>query len=285
MGLASEAFPFVDAHVHFWDPSRLPYPWLAGAGAIAGPHLPRQLLAEAGERPPEAIVFVQAECDRARFLEEVEWVRSLGEARVARIVAFAPMDRGAATREAIARLAREPLVCGVRHNIQDDPDPALCRRPEFVDGVRRVGEAGLTFDLCLRAAQLPIVIELISDCPTTQFVLDHSAKPEIGRGALDPWRAGIDAICRFPNVVCKLSGLLTEAPPGTGVEALRPYVGHVVAGFGPDRVLFGSDWPVLNLASSYATWLEVACALVESLAPADRRAIFSATARRIYRLS
>jgi L-fuconolactonase len=275
---------FVDAHVHFWDPARLEYPWLGGVRAIAGPHLPAELRAEAGDRGPEAFVFVQAECDRARFLEEVAWVSSLGDPRLAGIVAFAPMDQGEATRQAIGRLAREPLVRGVRHNIQDDPDPRLCRRPEFVDGVRRLGEAGLTFDLCLRAHQLPLIVELISDCPTTQFVLDHAAKPEIRHGALDPWRAGIDALALRPNVVCKLSGLLTEAAPGAGAEALRPYAAHVLERFGPDRVLFGSDWPVLKLASSYGAWLDVARELALPLAPAARRAIFSGTARRVYRL-
>jgi len=285
MGTPSQALSFVDAHVHFWDPAHLEYPWLGGTPAIAGPHLPGDLLAEAGARAPEAVVFVQAECDRGRFLEEAAWVASLGEGRLAGIVAFAPMNRGPATQEAIARLAREPLVRGVRHNVQDDPDPRLCRRPEFVDGVRRLGEASLTFDLCLRASQLPLIAELISDCPATQFVLDHAAKPEIRHGALDPWRAGIDAVARQPNVVCKLSGLLTEAAPGAGVEALRPYAAHVLDRFGPDRVLFGSDWPVLKLASSYGAWLDMARALVEPLAPAAQRAIFSGTARRVYRLS
>jgi L-fuconolactonase len=276
----------VDAHVHFWDPGRLSYPWLDAATAIARAHGPVDLALEAAGTMPDAIVFVQAECDRARGFDEVAWVQELAaeEPRIQGIVAFAPMNEGDATRAAIARLSRVPAVRGVRHLIQDDPDVDLCRRPAFIEGVRRLGDAGLAFDLCLRAAQLPAVVDLVRACPGTRFVLDHAAKPGIG-GGLDPWRAGIEALAASPRVACKLSGLVTEAAPGArDVATLRPYVEHLVACFGPERLLFGSDWPVVKLASSYVEWLATARALVDHLAPAAKREIFSGTARRTYGL-
>ena len=281
------AVPFVDAHVHFWDPALLAYSWLAGQGAIGGPHLPANLRAEAGDQMPRQIVFMQAECDRARSLDEVSWVERLAttEDRIAAIVAFAPMDQGARTGQALDRLRGRALVRGVRHLIQDDADPDLCRRPAYVAGVRSVGERGLSFDLCLRHGQLPAAVELVRACPETRFVLDHAGKPDIRAARLDPWRAHIEELAYLPNVVCKLSGLVTEAAEDTrSLDDLSPYVDHLLASFGPKRLLFGSDWPVVNLASSYAGWLANARTLVERLAPSDLQAIFHDNARHTYRL-
>lgn len=282
----------IDAHVHFWDPGLLPYPWLAGVPAIASPHRPDALRAEAGEAMPRQLVFVQADCDRRRFLDEVRWVDGLArtEPAIAGIVAFAPLTDAGVARAAIEDLATLPRVRGVRHNIQDDPDPGLCRRASFVEGVRAVGRAGLCFDLCARATQLPDVLGLVAACPETRFVLDHAGKPAIGEGRIDPWRAHVEAIATFPHVVCKLSGLLTEAGaaaahPEQAEGLLRPYVEHLIACFGPSRLLFGSDWPVVKLASSYRAWLEIARSLTVHLKPDAIRAIFCDNAKRTYRLA
>jgi L-fuconolactonase len=278
--------PHVDAHVHFWDPTVLAYPWLDAVPAIAGPHGPAQLFDEAGPDGPTQMVFVQAECERARALDEVAWVERLAhiDPRIAAIVAFVPMDEGERTRDALTALAARPLARGVRHLIQDDPDPDLCRRPAFVEGVREVGRRGLCFDLCVRQAQLAAALDLVRACPETRFVLDHAGKPEIRGSLLDPWRSNIEGLASCPNVVCKLSGLVTEAGPGAGREALQPYVDHVVAAFGPDRLLFGSDWPVLKGVSSYRGWMALARELLQSLSPAGYGAVFSANARRTYGL-
>ncbi len=283
----STAFPYVDAHVHFWDPAVLSYPWLAEYPAIAPEHGPRRLRAELGDALPEALVFVQAECDRAQFAEEVDWVMGLARAepRIGAIVAFAPMDQGERTETILADLGRRSLVRGIRHPIQDDPDPDLCRRPAFTAGVRKTGQKGWVFEICVRARQLAAALDLVKACPDTRFVLDHAGKPDIGGGGLDPWRDHIGALAAEPNVTCKLSGLVTEGRRTSSMhDDLRPYVDHVLGTFGPERVLFGSDWPVLKLASSARVWLDTAHALVEHLAPDARRAIFSDNARRIYAL-
>jgi len=280
--------PYIDAHVHFWDPARLSYSWLSECPSIAGAHSPADLVAEAGGQRPHQVVFVQAECDRSRFLDEVSWVEALSEAEpsIAAIVAFAPMDRGAATAAALDRLGARPLVRGIRHLVQDDPDPDLCRRPEFVAGVREVGKRGLCFDLCLREKDLPAAVDLVRSCEGTPFVLDHAGKPGIAGHRLDPWRAHVEALAAFPNAVCKLSGLVTEASAATWtLEDLRPYVHHLLSCFGPARLLFGSDWPVVKLASSYARWLSTARILLEGVCLRDRQAIFFDNARRTYGLA
>jgi L-fuconolactonase len=279
---------YVDSHAHFWDPERLGYPWLDDEPRIARRHGPDDLLAEAGEDAPGGIVFVQAECDRSRWLEEVEWVEALalGEPRIQAIVAHAPMDACNATAEALSTLSSKPLVRGVRHLIQGEADPGFCLRPEFLAGVRRLPGHGLSFDICCTSGQLPSVIELIRRCPETAFVLDHAGKPGIGRRELDPWRGHISRIAAEPNVVCKFSGLVTEARPGAwSLEDLRPYVLHLLASFGPGRLLFGSDWPVVKLASGYARWLDAARNLLSHLDPQAVRAIFNDNARRTYRIS
>lgn len=277
----------VDAHVHFWDPARLPYPWLAEVPAIAGPHSPRELLSEAGAATPSAIVFVEAGADAGHARAEVDWISELAarEPRVAAIVAQVAVDRGPETDAALAALAGHDLVRGVRHNLQDHAAPDHCLRPSFLQGVARAGEAGLTFDLCIRHHQLPACIELVRRCPGTTFVLDHAGKPDIRRGVVDPWRAHIAELARLPNVVCKLSGLVTEADPARWTPAgLRPYVEHLLGSFGPGRLLFGSDWPVVKLAASYRRWLEAAVELLEPLSAAERAALLGENARRVYRL-
>ena len=285
--MTSQIPSFVDAHVHFWDAAHLPYPWLAGVPAIAGPHTPVELAIEAGARPPAAIVFVESAVDPTRAGDEVRWVETLAthQRRIAAIVAQVAVDRGDETEAALAALAGRALVRGVRHNIQDDPDPATCLRPAFLAGVRRVGERGWTFDLCLKPPQLRAGIELVRGCPGTTFVLDHAGKPDIRHGVLDPWRDHIAELARLPNVVCKLSGLVTEADPATWTPAtLWPYVDHLLSCFGAERLLFGSDWPVVNLAASYGRWLEVALEFLAPLSAGERAAVLGDNTRRIYRL-
>jgi L-fuconolactonase len=278
----------IDAHVHFWDGARIPYPWLSEVPAIAGRHTPEELAIDADADIPDQIVFVEADADPARALDEVRWVDDVAgrEPRIAAIVAHVSVDRGVATEAALAALAEHARVRGVRHLIQGHPEPGYCMRPAFVAGVREVGARGWTFDLCLKHAQLPACIELVRACPGTSFVLDHAGKPDIRRSVLDPWRAHITALARLPNVVCKLSGLVTEADAKTWTPAaLRPYVDHLLGSFGPERLLFGSDWPVVKLAASYGRWLETAGDLLASLSERERGAIFADNARRVYRLS
>jgi L-fuconolactonase len=278
------SFSFVDSHVHFWDRGTLPYPWLDALPAIAGRHTPAELAREAADCFPEKMVFV--ECG-APGREELRWVEQLAvaEPRIAGIVAHCRVDEGAATETRLGELASRPLVRGVRQLIQHEPDPDFCARAEFIAGVRAVGAAGLSFDICCFHPQLAAVVRLVRACPNTRFILDHLGKPGIRTGQLEPWRTHLRELALLPNIEAKLSGLMTEADLARWEPAqLRPYVEHALATFGPARLLFGGDWPVAKLAGSYPRWLATARALVSSLSPAEQDAIFRENARRVYRL-
>lgn len=280
--------PFTDTHVHFWDRARLSYPWLDELPAIAARHDPAKLHAEAGDALPARIVFVQAGGAPAEALAEARWVAELAatEPRIAGIVAHASVDSGILLPPMLEELAKVPLVRGVRHLIQGEADPEFCLRPAFVAGVRSLGPAGLAFDLCCRHHQLPAVVELVRRCPETRFILDHAGKPAIARGEILPWRSQITALAQLPNVAAKLSGLVTEADPAHWtVGQLRPYADHLLGAFGPSRLTFGSDWPVVKLAASYRRWLDAAADLVSALSSGEREAIFHRNATRLYRLA
>ena len=276
---------FIDTHVHFWNQALMPYDWLHEVAAIAHAHTPKTLAAEAGENHPARIVFV--ECG-APWLDEVKWIEQLAatEPRIVGIVAKTVVDAGAPTTAAIAELKTHSLVRSVRHMIQGQADPDFCLRPAFVAGVRELGNAGLSFDLCCKHHQMASVVELVRRCPETRFILDHAGKPDIRGGLLDPWRARIRSLAALPNVDCKLSGLITEADWAAWTTAdLHPYVLHLLETFGPGRLLFGGDWPVAKLAGSYLRWLDTARGLVSHLSTAEQSAIFHDNARRVYRFA
>jgi L-fuconolactonase len=280
-------FEFTDSHVHYWDTSLRRYPWLAGVPSIAAAHGPADLGREASYAPPSRTVFVQADCERASAMDEVAWVETLSNAlpRTAAIVAFAAMDAGPATLSAVRSLAARPLVRGVRHLIQGESDPRFCLSESFVQGVRECGNLGLSFDLCVRHPQLASVTQLVGRCPDTVFILDHAGKPDLRSNLLESWRANIADLATHPNVSCKVSGLVTEA--GTAAldtERFVPAIGHLLETFGPSRLLFGSDWPVVKLAASYPTWLKMAKMLLAHLPAAQQAEIFNDNAVRVYRL-
>jgi len=262
----------------------MPCPWLSEVPSIAHAHTPAELRTEAADGMPSRIVFV--ECG-SPWLDEVKWVEKLAaaEPRIRGIVAKAAMNEGPRTASSIAELARHPLVRGVRQNFQHEADPDFCRRPGFIEGVSRLHPANLSFDICCFHFQLDAVVELVRRCPQTSFILDHAGKPGIKAGIVDPWRAQIAALSRLQNIVCKLSGLVTEADHGRWTSAdLKPYVSTLLDSFGPSRLLFGGDWPVAKLASSYPRWLETARELTAHLPPSDQVAIFEGNASRVYRL-
>jgi L-fuconolactonase len=274
---------FIDSHMHFWDRALMPYTWLHEVPSIWNRHSPENLHAEAGENLPEKIVFVEA---GAPWLEEVKWVEQLAvsEPRIRGMVAKIAINAGAQTSADIAEVQKHPLVRGVRHHFEHD-SLDYCARPEFIAGVRELPAADLSFDICCKHPQLPAVIELVRRCPQTGFILDHAGKPGIRAGLLDPWREHIRALSTLPNIVCKLSGLVTEADhQHWTVAQLQPYVTHLLETFGPTRLLFGGDWPVAKLASAYIRWLDTARGMVAHLSPAEQAAIFRENSIRVYRV-
>src|SRR5215469_2276012 len=275
---------FVDSHMHFWDRALMPYTWLHEVPSIWDRHTPENLRTEATGHLPGRIVFV--ECG-APWFEELKWVEQLAsvEPRIRGIVAKATVNAGAQTSADIAALKQHPLVRGVRHHFEHEKDPDYCTRHEFIRGIWELAAAGLNFDICCKHPVLPAVIELVRRCPAAQFILDHAGKPGIRAGLLDPWRDHIRALAKFQNVVCKFSGLVSEADhQHWTVSQLRPYVEHLLETFGPSRLLFGGDWPVAKLASGYVRWLDTARELVAGLSAEEQALIFEHNAERVYRI-
>jgi L-fuconolactonase len=277
-----------DSHVHYWDPQRFRLAWLDDLPALNQPflteHIPQSGSTGSAAWQIEKIVFVQADVASEQGVEEARWVAALAEndARIQGIVAFAPLERGSAARETLAQLQTIPLIKGVRRLIQSEGD-GFCVHPDFIAGVQLLPEYGYSFDICIKHHQLPDVIELVYQCPQVQFVLDHVGKPDIRAGLLDPWRADIARLAQFPNVMCKVSGMVTEADLHRWTAAdLQPYVTHVLDVFGIDRVMFGSDAPVLRLATDYETWLATLYGLTDALSDDERLKLFYANAVRFY---
>ncbi|MFF7159396.1 amidohydrolase family protein [Streptomyces sp. NPDC008139] len=281
-GDTSAETPLIDSHVHFWNPRHLTYPWLSGIPALDRQRSPSDLLNDL----PETVeaVFVEAGRTPDQAGQEVEWARGLARTRpwIRGAVAHVSLDDSAEAPEAIRRYASDPFVVGVRHNIQDEL-PGFTTGLDFRAGVRLLGEAGLPFDACVREGQLGELADLAVVCPQTLIVLDHVGKPSVPDP--DPsWRPALRRLARQDNVVCKLSGLATESTPGTAATALIAVLREALEVFGPGRCLYGGDWPVMTLATTYGAWLELVRTAIADLPASDRDAVLRTNAVSTYRL-
>lgn len=165
-------------------------------------------------------------------------------------------------------------------------DDAMSQSETFRRNVRKIGAAGKVFDMCFLARQLPVALEFASACDNTTLVLDHCGVPDIAGGGLDPWRAGMTALAELPNIHCKLSGIMAYCAPGeASLEAIRPYVDHVLEAFGPDRIVWGSDWPVVNLANGLPDWIAVTRTILDGLSADEAVAIAHRNAEAVYKVS
>ncbi len=277
----------VDSHVHLWDPSRFRMSWLDGSPDIDRPMGLADYRSHTAGVDVGGMVYLQVEVEPAYGLMEARWAveRANEEPRLGAIVAWAPLEFGEQARAYLDELvAIDRRIKGVRRLIQGESlDFAL--QPRFVRGVQLLADYGLTFDICLKHPQLAGAVELVRRCPNVQFILDHIGKPDIAAGLLDPWRAQIRELASLPNVICKVSGMVTEADHARWTtDDLRPYVEHVLESFGEDRVAFGGDWPVVLLASPWRRWVDTLDALTSGLSDDAKRKLWAANARRFYRM-
>jgi predicted TIM-barrel fold metal-dependent hydrolase len=290
------AIDLVDAHVHVWDRARHPQPWIdpvtmapidrdfdllalradvgadveTGAGAS---RLPRVVLVQTVPVEAETRDLLQTALDDPLVAGVVGWVDLTGPDVAARLMALLAVAGG-------------KRLVGVRHLLQDELDPAWLDRPDARRGAQAVADAGLALDLVIRSEQLPAVVRLARALPGLRLVLDHLGKPPIAAGELEPWRTDLLALAAAPNATAKLSGLVTEAVWASwSVEQLARYTGVALDAFGPSRLMFGSDWPVARLATTYPRWLATAGALTSGLDTDERAAVFGATAARVYRFA
>ena len=270
----------IDAHHHLWRVARGDYGWLTQDLTALyrdfNTETLQPLLKQAGI---EATILVQAaptEAETTYLLEIAEQT-----AWIAGVVGWTDLaSPGAPAR--VAHLASIPALVGLRPMLQDLPDPNWILRSEVHDGLSAMAAHHLVFDALVRESQLPAIVELAERFPSLSIVLDHAGKPAIGERPSAAWRAGITALAGHPNTSVKLSGLLSEAPAGAGADIFAPFVEKLLDSFGPDRILWGSDWPVMTMASDYPSWIAITEVLIRGLGPREREAIWGGVAARIY---
>lgn len=280
-------FAIVDTHVHLWEPAEIPMEWCAGVPALNKPFGIAELDRHRGDVALEKYVFVECDVAAGQGLAEARRIAGLArqDPRLAGIVAHAPLEQGMAVEPHLQALAELGLVKGIRRLLQNEADDAFCLRDDFQAGLKLLPRYGFHFELCIFHRQFPAVLELVARHPEVRFVLDHIGKPGIKDDIVEPWWTFIKALARFPNVICKLSGVATEADHENWREAaLRPYMDRAVDAFGTDRVMFGGDWPVSILALPYPRWVEIVDRALAHCTEAERRAVFRDNAIRWYRL-
>lgn len=275
----------VDSHVHLWDPRRFRMPWLDDIDALRRPFGMETFVQHTRGLPLEQLVYVQVDTTPAYGWLEARWAVQQ-DPPLAGVVAWAPIDDGPIVASYLTALKElGPRIKGVRRLLQSEPDPDVLVAPDLLRGLRLLTEYDLSFDICIRHQQLARAIDMVRACPETQFILDHLGKPDVRAGLLDPWRDQLAELAQLSNVVCKVSGVVTEADHERWTVAdLEPYVAHTLQVFGEDRVLFGGDWPVVTLAAEYSRWVATLQQLTSALSPAAKRKLWADNARRVYRL-
>ena len=281
--MKAPATGYVDAHHHVWSLARGDYGWLT-------PDMTEiyrdftladmEPLNEAAGITATVLVQAAPTLDETHFLLKVA---KESDGLVKGVVGWVDLA-GADTIPTLTRLSRNPLLKAVRPMLQDLPDPAWILRADVGRALSAMPRLGLRFDALVRPAQLPALLPMLDRHPDLQVVIDHGAKPDIAGEMWEPWARSMRAAAANPKVRCKLSGLVTEAGPDWTIDTLRPYFDHLLDCFGAQRLMCGSDWPVVNLGGSYQRWYAATVALLAGLTPQERAAIMGGTARKFYGL-
>ncbi len=283
MTMNSTTHPRIDAHHHLWNYSAEEYDWISDdMSVLRRDFLPADLASTIRAAGIDGVVTVQAR----QTLQETEWLLGLAEQNdfMRAVVGWAPLvDAGVAG--ILEGLASRPKLKAVRHVLQGEPDDYMLR-DDFDAGIGALLPTGLVYDILILERQLPQSIQLLDRHPDQVFVLDHIAKPVIAKGTISPWKQRITELAQRPNVYCKISGLVTEADwKHWTADELRPYVDTVLEAFGPERLMFGSDWPVCLVACEYGRWAGIVRSFIEELSADEQDRILGITATKAYNLA
>lgn len=282
MAMAAAATQRIDAHQHFWSIARTDYGWLTPAlTTLYRDFQPADLQPLLAAHHVAGTVLVQA----APSVDETRYMLGLASrhAFIQGVVGWVDLTANDAPA-VIDELAEHPAFKGVRPMLQDLPDDAWIADAPIAPAIAHLVRRGLSFDALVKPRHLPHLLRFAQRHPDLSIVIDHAAKPDIAAGRFDEWRRDLAALARLPGMHVKLSGLATEAGPGWNADALHPVVDTVLQLFGPQAVLWGSDWPVLNLAGDYAQWVQTSDDLLAGLTVGERQAVLAENAQRFYRL-
>ncbi len=277
----------VDSHHHFWDPTKRDYYWMNGDELASirrpmGPEDMRPLLEANGVHRTVIIQTVPAISETEEFLSIAAKTDF-----VAGVVGWVDLTEPGLedTLASLKQGAHGGFLKGIRHQVHDEEDKQWVARKDVIAGIKKVGEAGLAYDLLPKEPELPACIKAVDANPNMRFVVDHIAKPRIAMGEMEPWASLLGELAKRPNVMCKLSGMVTEADWRAWKPAdLKPYVEKVLEFFGEDRVMFGSDWPVCLLASNYATVKDTLDGLLGGMNSEAKAKVFGKNATACYNL-
>jgi predicted TIM-barrel fold metal-dependent hydrolase len=276
----------IDTHLHLIYPGRFAYSWTKGIGPLEGKAFRHDDYAKlVAGKAIQAAIFMETDPDEPNGPAEAKFVSELASqpgSLIRGVIATCRPERDGFDQ--YIQSIQHPKLVGCRRILHVMPDD-MSRAPLFAENVRRLGRWNLTFDLCFLARQLPAAIELARNCPDVQMILDHCGVPDIASGQLDPWRQHIRDLAALPNVACKISGVPTYCKPGQAtLETIRPWVMHCIECFGPDRLVWGGDWPVVVINSSLPDWIDMTRQLITCLSESEQRKVLHDNAVRIYRI-
>ena len=272
----------IDSHQHFWTYTETEYPWIPKGSPLQRDWLPKDLAPLLATAGLDGSIAIQAQ----QTVKESLWLltRADHSTMIKAVVGWVDL-RSERIEEQLAELSKHRKFVGVRHVVQDEPDDNFMLRPEFLRGFGRLKQFKLTYDILIYPKQLPAAIELAKRFPQQPFVLDHIAKPFIKAGVISPWREQIRELAKSENVLCKVSGMVTEANHSSWRSAdFKPYLDVVFEAFGQDRLMYGSDWPVCLLAGSYEKVFGLIEEYARQLTDAARASFFGSNAARFYRV-
>ena len=273
----------IDCHQHFWKYTREEYGWMGEEmRRVRRDFLPTHLQREISAVGIDGVVAVQAR----QSLVETNWLLDLaaGNPFIKGVVGWVPLISADLDRE-LGQLSPDDRLRGVRHVLQDETDDDYMLRGDFNRGINALESFGLIYDILIFERHLPQAIRFVDRHPRQIFVLDHIAKPRISEGLISPWKSNLEELSKREHVYCKISGMVTEADWETWSEQdLRVYLDVVLEAFGPERLMFGSDWPLCSLACDYGTWFGLVSSFIAPLSPSEQERILGGTAVEVYRL-
>jgi predicted TIM-barrel fold metal-dependent hydrolase len=299
------AFPIVDAHQHLWDLQRFRLPWLEKVPKLKRSYLPKDYAETTNDLGPVSAtasngrtgenvtvvkaVYMEVDVEPSQQQAEAEFIIDLcknGQGpTVAAVISGRPASDG--FKKYITPFKDSQYIKGVRQVLHNANVPTgYCLDPKFIKGIQLLGELGMSFDLCMRPTELLDAAKLIDACPGTRFILDHCGNADAQDKDRTQWRSDMATVAQRKNVVCKVSGIVASAKPGQWtVDDLAPLVNHTLDVFGPDRVMFGGDWPVCTLTAIYRQWVQALVSIVGSRGEAERRKLFHDNAMKFYALA